>query len=104
MDETPSDKVFLLKHFGRETQSEGNIAEMDKLGYRPATHAEAYEFQKKQPDLQLKFWIIALGSFALGDGSRCVAVLGSDSGRRIFVGGWFDGRWRSGSRLLFVRK
>ncbi len=104
MDETPSDKVFLLKHFGRETQSEGNIAEMDKLGYRPATHAEAYEFQKKQPDLQLKFWIIALGSFAVVDGGRCVAVLLGRSDGRVFGGGWFDYRWNSSGRFLVVRK
>ena len=104
MDETTSDKVFLLKHFVLETQSEGNIAEMDKLGYRPATHAEAYEFQKKQPDLQLKVWIIALGSFAVRGGFRYVTVLDSDSGRRIFGDDWFDFGWLSSRRFLFVRK
>ena len=104
IDETPGDKVFLLKHFGRETQSEDNIAEMDKLGYRPATHIEAYAFQKKHPELQRKFWIVALGSFAMGDGGRYVAVLRGGSGRRIFVSCWFGSGWGSGRRFLFVRK
>jgi len=44
MDETPGDRIFLVKHFEYMTESEANIAEMDKLGYRPAIHLEAYEF------------------------------------------------------------
>lgn len=104
IDKTPSDKVFLVKHFGRETESEANIAEMDKLGYRPATHIEAYEFQKKHPELQRQFWIVALGSFALDDGSRYVAVLSGDSGRRILDGSWFGRWWSADRRFLFVRK
>ncbi len=104
IDETPGDKVFLLKHFGRETRSEDNIAEMDKLGYRPATHIEAYAFQKKHPELQRKFWIVALGSFAMFGGDRCVAVLNGGSGRRVFGDRWFGRGWCSSGRFLFVRK
>ncbi|MCI0479541.1 hypothetical protein L0Y59_03270, partial [Candidatus Uhrbacteria bacterium] len=62
IDQTPGNRVMLLKHFGRDTTSEANIAEMDKLGYRPATHLEAYAFAKANPELQRQFWIVALGS------------------------------------------
>ena len=104
MDETPGDKVFLVKHFGRETESEANIAEMDKLGYRPATHLEAYAFAKAQPELQRQFWIVALGSFAVLVDDRYVAMLRSVSSGRIFGLSWFVSRWNSDYRFLFVRK
>ncbi|MBI2474836.1 hypothetical protein HYV69_00195 [Candidatus Uhrbacteria bacterium] len=98
------DKVFLVKHFNREIMSEDAIAEMDKLGYRPATHIETYSFQKARPDLHRQFWIVALGSFAMHDDGECVAVLDSGSGRRIFGRSWFDGGWDARNRFLFVRK
>ena len=104
VDQTPGERIMLVKHFGRNTESEANIAEMDKLGYRPATHIEACAFAKSNPELQRKFWIVALGSFALDGGRRCVAVLRSASGGRIFVSGWFDSGWSADYRFLFVRK
>lgn len=103
MDVTPGEKIFLVKHFGQETQSEANIAEMDAL-YRPATHLEAYEFQKAHPELQRQFWIVALGSFAVDGVSQCVAMLRADGGRRVFGSDWFGSRWSAGGRFLFVRK
>lgn len=102
--EAPGNKVFLVKHFNREIKSEAAIAEMDKLGYRPATHLEAYAFQQVNPELQRQFWIIALGSFALHDGDRCVTMLNGGSHERIFGSRWFDNVWYSGIRFLFVRK
>ena len=105
IDQTPGDRVMLLKHFGRNTTSEANIAEMDKLGYRPATHLEAYAFAKANPELQRQFWIVALGSSTLCDDRRNVAVLGSGfSGRRILVDCRFGNEWYSDGRFLFVRK
>ena len=103
-DETSGYKTFLVKHFNREIMSEDAIAEMDKLGYRPATHIEAYSFQKAKPELQLQFWIVALGSFAVVGGGQYVAVLDSNSGTRVFYSDWFVGEWRSDRRFLFVRK
>jgi len=102
--ETPSSKVFLVKHFDREINSNEAINEMDKLGYRPATHIEAYEFQKAHSDLRLQFRIVVLGSFAMVGGSQFVAVLRSDPGRRSFDFIWFDIRWHADNRFLFVRK
>lgn len=104
IDQTPGDRVMLLKHFGRNTTSEANIAEMDKLGYRPATHLEAYAFAKVNPELQRQFWIVALGSSTMCGGLRNVAVLLSGSGRRVLDGYWFGSEWYSGHRFLFVRK
>ena len=77
---------------------------MDKLGYRPATHLEAYAFAKANPELQCQFWIVALGSFTLRGGNRCVAVLRSYSGRRILFYDWSECEWVSCFRFLFVRK
>ncbi|TAL44597.1 MAG: hypothetical protein EPN91_04110 [Salinibacterium sp.] len=104
IDQTPGNRVMLLKHFGRKTESEANIAEMDRLGYRPATRLEAYAFAKANPELQRQFWIVALGSSTMDGGDRYVAVLRGDSGRRILGISGFDREWRSGHRFLFVRK
>ncbi|MFH1973648.1 MAG: hypothetical protein ABIK13_03535, partial [Patescibacteria group bacterium] len=86
------------------TESEANIAEMDTLGYRPATHLEAYAFAKANPELQRQFWIVALGSSTLDGDLRSVAVLDGVSGRRILDSNWFGIVWISDDRFLFVRK
>lgn len=105
IDETHNGKIFLLKHFNRAIESDDAIAEMDKLGYRPATHLEAYAFAKANPELQRKFWIVALGSFVVHDGHRFVAVLRGSSQRRFLdTSLWFLGEWDSSRRFLFVRK
>ncbi len=44
------------------------------------------------------------GSFAMNDDNRYVAVLNSNSDRRIFDNNWFDNRWNADNRFLFVRK
>ena len=103
-DQTPGNRVMLLKHYERKTTTKSSIAEMDKLGYRPATHLEAYAFAKANPELQRQFWIVALGSSTMRGGDRYVAVLDSDSGRRILGNFWFDSGWDAGDRFLFVRK
>ena len=102
--ETPGNKIFFVKHFGREINSDTAIAEMDRLSYRPATHIEAYAFQKVHPYLQREFWIVVLGSFALDDNIQYVVVLGINSGSRFFGRGWFGNGWNAGNRFLFVRK
>lgn len=105
IDQKPGSKrIMLVKHFDRETESEANIVEMDKLGYRPATKLEAYAFAKANPELQCQFCIVALGSFTLYGDERYVAELDNDSYGRILGNGWFDHRWSSCHRFLFVRK
>ena len=38
------------------------------------------------------------------DDNRNVAVLNSNSDRRILDNNWFDNEWNSDNRFLFVRK
>jgi len=97
-------QIFLVKHFGKKMDSDEVIAWGKENGYLPATFKETLAFAKAHTEIQKQFYIVALGSFAMHGGGRCVAVPGSDSSRRIFGNGWFDGRWSSGSRFLFVRK
>lgn len=104
MDQAPGEREFLVKHFNRKIESNEAIAEMGKLGYRPAIHLEAYAFAKMNPELQRRFWIVALGSFTMPHSSQRVAVLRSDSGRRVLHSGWYDGGFYAYRRFLFVRK
>jgi len=104
IDQTPGEREFLVKHFDRKIESDEAIAEMDKLGYRPATHLEAYAFAKANPELQRQFWIVALGSFALDSGGRSVALLSCTSGLCLLHDHWHDSRWSARSRFLFIRK
>lgn len=107
IDQTPGERIMLVKHFNRAIGSEDAIAEMDKLGYRPATHLEAYAFAKANPEPQRQFWIVALGSSAMRDGDfdgRDVAVLYGYSDESFLVNGWFGHEWDFGYRFLFVRK
>jgi hypothetical protein len=103
--QAPGEREFLVKHFDRPIESDEAIAEMDKLGYRPATHLEAYAFAKANPELQRQCWIVALGSSALySDERRAVVLLYSYSDKRILNGYWLDSEWLASYRFLFVRK
>ena len=104
IDQTPGERIMLVKHFSRNTTSEANIVEMGKLGYRPATHLEAYAFAKANPELQRQFWIVALGSFTWHDDYHRVALLRGDADRRGLGDYWFEYKWDCFSRFLFVRK
>lgn len=95
---------MILKQFDRNISSEDAIAEMEKEGYRPATHLELYAFAKANPELQRQFWIIALGSSALRGDYPFVAMLCGDFSRRILDDCWFDRGWVAGERFLFVKK
>lgn len=99
---TPGFKEMILKHYDRESESDENIADMRKQGYRPATHVEAYAFAKANPELQLRFWIIALGSFTEYNHWHCVAVLRERAGKRILSHFWYVYRWCRAARFLFV--
>jgi len=104
VDRTPGERSFLVKHFKREMHSDEVIAWADKNGYRVATHEEAVDFAKLHPNLQRQFSIVALGSFAVYDGRRYVAVLGGGGAERGLDFDWFGGRWSAHCRFLLVRK
>jgi hypothetical protein len=102
----PVIRIMLVKDFDRSTESEANIAEMDKLGYRPATHLEMYAFGKEKLHIkhfrlrrESRIMIVALGSFV----GRSVAALEGGYNNRFFCSE-FTGSWGSDVRFLFVRK
>lgn len=108
MPRTPGDRTFYVHDVGREWESEERIAwglaqrtEAAPNGYRPATHEEAYEFQKAYPEL---LDLVALGSSAAYGGRRGVAVVWRGDGRRVLALARFDGRWSAGYRVLLVSK
>lgn len=100
-DRTPGERIMLVKRIESEAD---DIIEMDRLGYRPATHLEAYAFAKANPELLRQHWILALGSTAVYDGHRYSVALRKDSDGRIVVNLWFGDSWYSHFRILFVRK
>jgi hypothetical protein len=69
MDQTPGERVMLVKCFNRQIAPEDAIIEMDKLGYRPAIYLEAYAFAKVNSELLRLFHICVSGSYVLGEGA-----------------------------------
>ena len=105
IDQTSGHRTFLVKCFNRWIKAEEAIAEMDKQGYRPATHLEAYAFAKAKPELQCQFFIVALGSSTMGSGDRPhVAMLRSNPSGRMLVNVWFSASFAPEKQFLFVRK
>lgn len=97
------DRMF-VHHFDQDIYSEEVIAEAEKMGARVATAEELVAYAEKYPDEQRKYWIVGLGSSAMGGGCACVAVLLCFVRRRILAYYWFDFEWFAGDRFLFVRK
>jgi hypothetical protein len=94
-------------HLGRTATTAEVLAEMEKLGLRPATIAELVAFAAKNPEEQRKYWIVALGSsWVDGGGHRKVPILdGSDSERHLYL--YWDGpqnEWNDDNRFLAARK
>jgi hypothetical protein len=122
IDQTPGERIMLVKRFKRlphfkrtlfsesedwrYADSDAKIAEMDKLGYRPATPIEAYAFAKAQPELLRQFWIVVLRPLMIDGDHAGFAVLHGDSDGRIgiSINVACGSCWRNGSRFLFVRK
>jgi len=48
-----------LIHFGRNISSDSAVAEMDKMGYRPATIEELLSFGVTNPEIQRQFPVVA---------------------------------------------
>lgn len=99
-----SEKEVVLFHFNKSMSSEAAIAEMDKVGYRPATIWELLGLAVKEPDLQRKFPIIALGSVCELCGIRHVAFLYEEPDFRGLGLDRFGGGWGDGGRFAGVRK
>ncbi|MEI6528056.1 MAG: hypothetical protein WCO10_00055 [bacterium] len=94
---------FGLFHFNKVTQSDDNVAEMKKAGFRPATIKEMLAYGEKNPEVQREFPVIALGSVARLSGYRRVGCLnGRGSGRRASLD-CYGLDWSGYCRFLGVR-
>jgi hypothetical protein len=98
------DKEVTIFHFNKTMTSEAIIAEMDKAGYKPANIWELISLAVKEPDLQRKYPIVALGSFCLLDGDRLVPYLCEFGSERDLSLDAFDVGWGDDYRFLAVRK
>ncbi len=93
---------FLIMHFNRMITTEHAILDMKERGYRPANHLEAYAFRIKYRELQLKFPLMALGSFVQNGRDRYFAMLNNFDQFRFDID--YRTEWNSEFRFLFVRK
>lgn len=92
-------------HFNRNIESDTALAELDKMGLRPATLPELLAFGAKYPDKQREFPIVALGSVWRDlCGDRVVAYLGCDSSKRDLYLDRLVYRWSAPFRFAAVRK
>ena len=97
------EQSFTLYHFGKDTESDWVIAQMDKDGKRPATIRELLAFGEKNPELQRQFPIIALKSLWVNrNRHRRYSCLFGRSGRRSVLLHWYGYRWRGHCRFLAV--
>jgi hypothetical protein len=93
-------------HLNRSATTAQVLAEMEKLGLRPATLPELLAFGAANPEEQRKYWIVALGSSWVDGDDRGVPVLSGDDARRSLNLGW-DGPqsgWGGDRRFLAARK
>jgi hypothetical protein len=98
------EKEVFLFHFGKNMSSEAVIAEMDKSGYKPATIWDLLALALKEPNLQRKFWIVALGSSCELGGDRSVPCLDEGSNERRLSLIYSGDEWRGSGRFAGVRK
>lgn len=92
-----------LLHFGRAISSKNALAEMSKLGFRPATLEELLSFGAQNTEVQREFSVVALGSLCVLLGVRRVPCLYGDGSLRFLNLFWFDGGWHGDCRFLVVR-
>lgn len=97
-------KNFVLVHLGANASTDEVLAELDRLGLRPAFATELYAYSRANPTAGLEFPIVALGDTAPVDGFRRVACLSRGGGVRAFGLRWYDDGWGGFFRFLAVRK
>lgn len=94
-----------LVHFNRVLTSEEAIAELERMGCRPADLPELLALGAAFPDLQRQFPIVELGSVGrLVIGDRVVACLRRSVAERGLSLGGFDVEWSEVCRFAAVRK
>jgi len=103
-DGKKSEKDVVLFHFNKDMSSEAVIAEMDKVGYKPASIWDLLGLAVKEPNLQREFPIVALGSVCKVDGHRDGPYLYRDSDGRYLDLHCFGDDWHDDDRFAGVRK
>lgn len=103
-DGKKGDKEVAIFHFGKDISSEDAIALMDKAGFKPATIWDLLGLAVKEPNLQRKFQVVALGSVCGRYDWRGAPCLDEDGVRRRLGLRWFDGDWNDSDRFAGVRK
>ena len=96
---------LVLVHIGENVSSDEARARIidQELGISPIEHL--LMFGAKNPELQRKFPIVALGSvMVFADGYRCVPFLGGSAGGRGLGLSGEGGGWDDGCRFLAFRK
>jgi hypothetical protein len=80
-------KEIFIFHFNKWMSSDEVIAEMDSVGYKPATIFDLLGLAKEKPDFQREFQIVALGSIAVfkGHGSYAPTIQGGPCFRELTV-------------------
>ena len=99
-----SEREVVLFQFDKNMSSEAVIVEMDKVGYKSATIWDLLGLAVKEPDLQRKFPVVALGSVCELLGFRRVAYLCGGSGARELGLFCFGSGWHGNYRFAGVRK
>jgi hypothetical protein len=106
-EQEKADLEVIAVDFNEAVTTEQAMKRLDELGLRPATIEELLALGAAKPDLQRKFWIVALGSSFVGsDGYRRVPFLRGRSDARgldLYFGSP-DWQWDGDSRFLAVRK
>lgn len=95
--------TFQYVHLGVYASTEAVLAEMYRMGLRPATYLELLAFAKQFPNEQRKHPILALGSFwVIPGGYRGAACLDEGAGKRGLSLLWCVDGWRGVCRFLAV--
>lgn len=94
-----------LVHFNQVMSTDQVLAELDKVGLKPADHNHALAFGEKFPDVQRQFPIVFLGSSWRGPvgGHDCVCLDRDGAGRGLGLR-WIDGDWGGRCRFAAVSK
>lgn len=97
------DILVELVHFERFISSPDALKEFSKRGLRPATMIEMLAFAAKNPNIQRKCVIVALGAVLDHSLGHHVGYLGGFASQRYVDLGRLDSVWRPSFRFLSVR-
>lgn len=100
-----SEVVVELVYLNRAVSTDEALAELDRMGFRPAELKELLVLGAEQPELQREFPIVALGSvWQYPDGDRRCAYLGRYADGRDLDLYWLGRDWYGHCRFAAVRK